>query len=369
MRIYRYLFKEVSSNFAAVAIVLLLIFVSGRFVNYLAEVAAGSISSKVLFSILLFRIPGFVELILPLALFLGVMLAYGRLYVESEMVVLQACGISKRRLMVYTQGPAIIVMVFTAIFTTWLTPLGWKNFHQIWNDPETYSGLGTLVAGNFKQFDERGVVVYTAEMNSAKTELRDVFVVSSSQDANNKELIIVKAKSAQVVSTKTEHSQPYIELYEGVQFRGEPGKLDFTVSRYDSYGQRLGESKQAIIPSGAIDGADTLSLLHSGSSEDQAAFYWRITMPFIVPIIAIIALALSETTHRKGRYVKLLPGIIIYIVYLALLLAVRSKVEKGIALPAPLAFGLVHTLFLLLAFLLLYFSEIRTQLMHKARRS
>ena len=97
MRIYRYLFSEVSKSFMAVAIVLTLIFVSGRFVKYLAEVAAGTISSEVLFSIMLFRLPGFMEMILPLALFMGIMLALGRLYVESEMVVLLACGISKRR--------------------------------------------------------------------------------------------------------------------------------------------------------------------------------------------------------------------------------------------------------------------------------
>jgi lipopolysaccharide export system permease protein len=363
--IYRYLFKQVSSNFAAVAVVLLFIFVSGRFVKYLAEVASGVISSKVLFSILLFRIPGFVELILPLSLFLGVMLAYGRLYVESEMVVLQACGISKRRLLVYTQGPAIIVMLFTALFTLWLTPLGWKHFHAIWNDPDTYSGLGTLVAGNFKQFDDQGLVVYTAEMNSAKTELRDLFVVRNSKDEKSNELVIIKAKSAQVVATESEHGQPYIELYEGIQLRGEPGKLDFIASRYDIYGQRLGESKQAIIPSDTIDGEDTLSLMAADSAKSQAALYWRITMPFIVPIIAIIALALSETTHRKGRYMKLLPGIIIYIVYLAMLLAMRSKIEKGFSLPAPLAFGLVHLLFLLLALVLLFFGDLRTRFMRK----
>ncbi len=369
MRIYRYLFKEVSSNFVAVAIVLLLIFVSGRFVSYLAQVASGVISSKVLFSILLFRIPGFMELILPLALFLGVMLGYGRLYVESEMVVLQACGISKRRLLVYTQGPALIVMLITAMFTTWLTPLGWKHFHVIWNDPETYSGLGTLVAGNFKQFDDQGIVVYTAEMNSSKTKLRDVFFVRSSKDTKDNELVIIKAKTAGVVATADrDQSQPYIELYDGFQYSGSPGQMDFTASRYSVYGQLLGKSKQIIIPKDSVDGKDTLSLINSTVKRDQAAFYWRMTMPFIVPIIAIIALALSETTHRKGRYVKLLPGIIIYIVYLAVLLAVRSRIEKGIALPAPLAFGLVHTLFLLLAFLLLYFREIRLRFMRKVSR-
>lgn len=368
MRIYRYLFKEVGSNFAAVAIVLLLIFVSGRFVKYLAEVASGTISSKVLFSILFFRIPGLVELILPLALFLGVMLAYGRLYVESEMVVLQACGVSKRRLLVYTQGPALLVMLLTALFSIWLTPLGWRHFHDLWNDPETYSGLGTLVAGNFKLFDDQGAVVYTAEMNSAKTTLRDVFLVRKIKERKENQLVIIKAKTAEVVAG-SEQSQPYIELYDGVQYSGQPGKLEFSASRYDIYGQRLGESRKSIIPSETIDGKPTRDLLDSASNESQAALYWRLSMPIIVPIIAIIALALSETTSRKGRYVKLLPGIILYIAYQAILLAIRSRVEKGMALPAPVAYGLVHAVFLMLGLLILYFNDIKSRFMLKAGRS
>ena len=53
-----------------------------------------------------FRIPGFLQLILPLGLFLGILLAYGRLYLESEMTVLSATSMSQKRLLGYTYGPA-----------------------------------------------------------------------------------------------------------------------------------------------------------------------------------------------------------------------------------------------------------------------
>jgi lipopolysaccharide export system permease protein len=46
-----------------------------------------------------FRLPGFLQLILPLGLFLGILLAYGRLYLESEMTVLSATGMSQQRLL------------------------------------------------------------------------------------------------------------------------------------------------------------------------------------------------------------------------------------------------------------------------------
>lgn len=363
MLIYRYLFKEVSNSFAAVAVVLFLIFVSGRFVKYLAEVAAGTISSKVLFSIMLFRMPAFMELILPLALFLGVMLAYGRLYVESEMVVLQACGVSKRRLLFYTQGPALVVMLLTAIFTLYITPLGWKHFHKIWNDPETYSGLGTLVQGSFKKFNDRDLVVYVANMNSDKTQLKDVFVIRSSEKSENNELVIIKSEEAAVIASNK--GNPYIELYKGMQYNGEPGKLEYTASRYAVYGQLIGESNKERAVIDSVDALPTMALKNATSRKERAAYQWRIALPFIVPIAALIALALSETTHRKGRYVKLLPGILIYIFYIASLIGVRSHIEKGGDLPIDVALWLVHGVFLTIGLVLLYMSEIKLRFNYK----
>ena len=54
-----------------------------------------------------YRIPGFIELILPLGLFLGILLAYGRLYLDSEITVLNACGISEKKLLSSALMPAL----------------------------------------------------------------------------------------------------------------------------------------------------------------------------------------------------------------------------------------------------------------------
>ncbi|KZY70477.1 hypothetical protein A3738_24615 [Oleiphilus sp. HI0066] len=79
----------------AVTFILLLIFMSGRFIKYLSQAAVGNISADILFLVMAFRLPGFLELILPLGLFMGILLAYGRMYMESEMTVLHACGTAK----------------------------------------------------------------------------------------------------------------------------------------------------------------------------------------------------------------------------------------------------------------------------------
>jgi lipopolysaccharide export system permease protein len=60
---------------------------SSRFVQYMADAAEGKIDPNVIFAIMGYRMPGFLELILPLAFFLAVLLSYGRMYQDSEMTV------------------------------------------------------------------------------------------------------------------------------------------------------------------------------------------------------------------------------------------------------------------------------------------
>ena len=89
MKLLRYLNREVLTHTVAVSSILLVIIISGRFVKYLAEAAVGDLATNILLPVMLYRMPGFLELIIPLGLFIGILMSYGRLYVESEMVVLR----------------------------------------------------------------------------------------------------------------------------------------------------------------------------------------------------------------------------------------------------------------------------------------
>ena len=96
--IERYIIKEALQNFLAVVAVLLLIYLSNRFVRYLADAAAGEIDSGVIFQLLMLKLTANSVILLPLALYLGILLALGRLYRDSEIIALQAGGIGIGRL-------------------------------------------------------------------------------------------------------------------------------------------------------------------------------------------------------------------------------------------------------------------------------
>ena len=122
MIISRYLLKEVLSSLLAVTIILLLIFLSNQLVRYLSYAASGKIAADLVIRLMGFEIPYLLALLLPLGLYLGIILAYGRLYTDSEMSVMQACGIGQQRLLGINFLLALVVAAFVLVLMLFVNP-------------------------------------------------------------------------------------------------------------------------------------------------------------------------------------------------------------------------------------------------------
>lgn len=349
---------------AAVTLALLLIFMSSRFVKYLAEAAAGEIAGAILLPILVYRTPAFLELILPLGLFLGIMLSYGRLYVESEMIVMSACGLSKNRLLIYTQIPALVVALLAGMLSLYATPLGWQKFYELWDDPKNMQGLSTMVPGRFQSARGESMVTYAEQIENQTKNMHNVFIALpvEKQGQKGKTYALVYAEKGRVVMLPDERRR-FIELENGYRFEGNPGELKYTMSQFARYRALLDE-KDAVAPTAETDAKTTAALLGSTRREDIAALQWRISLPLLVPIVALIALALSETSHRRGRFIKMLPAMLLYLTYLIALSSARSSLEKG-RLPEMPGIFFVHGIFLLLGLGLFYGPDLLRRLRYK----
>ncbi|GAB3309543.1 LPS export ABC transporter permease LptF [Haliea atlantica] len=351
MKILGYLARDVLLHTLAVSFTLLLIIFSGRFVKYLAEAAVGNLASDILFPVMFYRLPGFLELILPLGLFIGILLAYGRLYVESEMVVLSACGVSPQRLAACTLVPAALVMLLVALLSLWLAPAGAARSSALLDDPESTQGLQTLAEGRFQARKDSGLVSYAQRIDPDSGVMHSVFLSQRAEPGSDRpQLQVTYAREGEIV-IDPETGDRYVELRDGYRYEGLPGRLDFRVIAFATFGQHIPEPEGGIRTSSRIDGRSTLELWRAGGAEERATLHWRLSLPLIVPIVAIIALCMSRTDHRKGRYIKMAPAILLYLAYLLLLVNARGAIEEG---AAPLRLWAIHLAFALLALGLLY---------------
>lgn len=355
MILFRYLAKEILLTLFAVSATLLVIVMSGRFVKYLAEAASGDLAPDVVFSIMAYRLPSFLELVLPLGLLIAILLAYGRLYVESEMTVMSACGLSTRRLAVFTLVPASAVALLVLGLSLYASPLGIAKVQEIFQDAKNSSGLEMLVAGRFRIDKKSGRVTYVERLDD-KQVMEEVFSAEQSKDKHDDKLSVVLAERATIQNIE-QHSGRYLVLENGFQYLGKPGSQELRVTKFDQFGQLIKQAKSSSNIYKKADARSTEQLLASTKLEDKATLQWRFSLGILVPIVALIAQALSQTNHRRGRYVKMLPAFLIYIIYIVLLSAARDGIEKG---QIPLEWGMwwVHGVFLIIALCLLFGADV-----------
>ena len=364
MIVFRYLSREVLMTLSAVSAVLLVIIMSGRFIKYLAQAAQGVLDPGVLFLIMGYRMPGFLQLILPLGLFLGILLAYGRLYLDSEMTVLSATGMSNRRLLGYSMAPAAIVAVLVAWLSLGLAPQGVAEVAKIFNQQDAMTEFDTLVPGRFQAMKDGSRVTYTEGLSEDRGQLAGVFTTEkrarSKSEGEKKEsgiTVLVAEKGRQVIQ---EDGSRYLILENGYRYDGNPGQADYRATKYETHGVLLAKpSVSAEI--GEREAIPTRELLGSDEPRHQAELQWRLSIPLLVFIVTLLAVPLARVNPRQGRFLKLLPAILLYMAYLALLIGARGQLDKG-KIPMELGLWWVHALFLLIGTALFLWQPMKLKL-------
>ena len=348
MIIFRYLAKQVLVSMLAVTFILLLVFMSGRFIKYLAKAASGGISPDVLLSIMAYRLPGFLELILPLGFFIGILLAYGRMYLESEMTVLHACGYSNRRLLMVTLCYSCVVAIFVGALSLFFTPMGMQKVESILFEQSKLTEFEMLFPGKFQSLKSGASTIYTEALSDDKKTMLNVFI-SEKSEKNNTHNLVYAESGTQRIDAQT--GERFLELHNGASYEGNPGALDYHVIEFESYSVLVEGSNEE---QGAVkeEAVSTRELWLSADLESQALLQWRISLPLLVPIVTLLAVSVSRVNPRQGRFFHLFPAMMMYVGYLGLLIVARKSVGKG---ELPVWFGLwgVHLLFFVLSIALL----------------
>lgn len=347
MILFKYIARDLFATTAAVTIALLLIVASGRFAKYLSKASSGDLSAELLLPIILYRIPDFLPLVLPLSLFVGAMLVFGRLFVDSEMTAMRAGGVNKFQILVIGLIPAFMLSTFVAMLTLWLAPASLAQVQHLLEQSKNSQSPAFLREGHFQSLSSNNVQVFYVGDLTNDGDMSDVFFFSGDDEGN---LSILKAESATIVDAA---EQKVFTVLNGNIASGKLGALDFQLGEFSKYVYPfvLGEFDETVELK--IDAMPTLALIDQETREELAALHWRFSLPTTVLVVIVIAIALSETSPRAGRYSKMLPAIIFYLIYILTLAKAREEVVDGMQ---PVFMWLTHAAFLVVA-LIIYFAK------------
>lgn len=338
----RYVARETAMTWGAVAAVLVLVVVVNRFAVYLGEAAAGQIPPAATFALLGLSVIGLLEIIVPVSLFLAIVLALGRFYSDQEAVSAFACGLTPTRL----YRPFILLgasaAVLLALLALWASPWAHAMAHRMEVHAQNQAQVSVLEAGQFKSLAGGQGVFYAGNIDSNDT-LHSVFA-EMNQDGKP---VLITANDGRLVTTP--EGERHLELGPGNRYEGSPVTLDWTLTRFGSARLLVQPPGQGTTSETDYDRMSTAELTGLADAGARATLQWRLVQPLTALLLMLIAVPLAHMRPRQGRYARLVPAILVYLIYFNLLGVARIWVahgEVGTALgvwwvPAlALAFGL-----------------------------
>jgi lipopolysaccharide export system permease protein len=322
--IERYFAKEILSNFTAVLTVVVLIFVVTYFTRYLSWAAEGVVAASIVVDLLLFRSVSVLYLIFPFALYISVLLAFGRLYKDSEMTALAASGVGVVRVMRSVSWVAIAIAFVVAAFSLYISPWAYNKTLQIKQKAEATSQVEGIFTGRFNQFDaESNGVIYVESASQDKKEFSNIFMHKKEKE----QVDVVSARRAYQMVEKTTGAR-YMVFIDGYRYRGVPGTANLQIDYYKQCSIKIVE-RDVEANKDDRQATPTLVLANSSNPRDQAELHWRLSLPVLTLLFSFLAALMSRTSPRQGQFVKLFVAIVLLVLFNNALSVARSWVERG----------------------------------------
>jgi lipopolysaccharide export system permease protein len=331
----RYLVRELATNFLGATFILLLIVVGTAVADLLAKIARGKIPPDLLFKLIALRSVDALTVLMPLAVFLGVLLAYGRLWRDSEMAVLQSSGLDLGGLARPLALLIVPTMIALGTISFWLAPAAVRLSQTLLEEANRSLIIAGLEPGRFIELPGKDGEIYVGEMSSDGTEFKRMFVESERiETAEGKD----KGKTKVDVITATHgflyHDADgvgrYLALMDGFRVEGKLGEDDYRLMRFARNDIKLPDNENDDNDTAAKRSAPTRVLWRTPDDPImRAELHWRLAAPLSALVLVLLALPLSKSSPREPRYARLLIAVLTWWVFNTGLGLGRSWISQG----------------------------------------
>lgn len=370
MIIDRHLVRQVAMPCLLVSVVLLVIFVGYSLSRFLNQADAGLLNTSEVISLTLLKVLIALEVLLPIGLYFGLMLGLGKLYSDSEITAMHAGGISESRILrpiAFLAIPLALVIAFLSIF---VRPWAYTQTYTMLAIAEASSDVNRIKAGQFyltrKDISDSvaesapadEVVAEPAAGNAAQEERERAIFIESISPELNLEHIFIRTRTGdelQVVSAQTgllveqpESSYHRLELNNARIFKRVADGPNF-FAQIENFSMKVANEqpeplsfKAKSIPSG--------KLLQYEHPKAQAEYQWRLSTAITTLLLALLAVPLSRSKPRQGRYGRLLLAFVIYAAYYNVIGISQTWVEQQVTKTiwwAPITLAVIVVLFYL----------------------
>lgn len=379
MILRRYMTQQVASTTALVLGFLVVMMLGGRLIRYFGIAAEGNLDISLLFTIIGYNLPYFLELILPLAFFIALMLVFGRLYVDQEMAVINASGVSRGRLARLMTPLILALFVGEAALSVVGKPWGVRSSESVWQQQALTSAFDLIRPNQF--ISSGNYHLYVGSLSDDKKQLQDVILIQSEpqkKDSANNEAVedstavevnnridpetaeqlnipelpnalvgnnaiskdtITLAKRAEQVETGSS-GVTQLDLFQGRRYEVGAGSLKYNQVGFDRYRISLTESSKEVVTEDNIETQAIGPLWQAATGGTQVGsdnalraaqgeLGYRLALPWLMIIAPMLAVPLAQVRPRQGRWLRLFPSILLFVSCALGIISLKNAVSKG----------------------------------------
>jgi lipopolysaccharide export system permease protein len=321
MIIDKYLLREVAAPFLAISFALTTLFVTYSLTRYLTDATEGVMAADAVLTLTLLKALIALEMLLPVSLYVALIVALGRLYSDWEITAFKASGISERRIIAPIMALAIAVSLGIASLSLWARPWAYDELYRFQAEAKAFNDLAQLGAGKFHYDDDRGRVVFM-DARQGDAALSGLFI--RTRRGEDTQVISATSGSFDAYAQPDRHR---LNLFDARIFRLADEGRRILLGRFQEFTLWLPTAIPD--PVGYKPKRMTNAELRGSPAPDaQAELQWRQSTAVSALLLALLAVPLSRTQPRRGRYSKVMLAVVIYALYYNLVGVARTGVEQ-----------------------------------------
>lgn len=360
----RYLIRQVFMATFYVVAFLCVMLLGGRLIRYFGLAAEGGLASAFLLKLVGYNLPYFLALVLPLGFFIALMLVLGRMYADNEMTVLTAAGVSRARLSQLLLPLVAMLFVLEAVLSLVGKPWGVARADTVWQAQSVAQAFDLIKPQEF--ISSGNYHLYVGAVDKEAGVLHDVVIVQSeivpraeavnhidlhdeyddaqsivskhslpsdnqiSHAATPTDVLIFAETATHAPSSMADNGDAMlqIDLHNGKRYALQ-NSLDYNMATFNDYRLAIA-AKNTPQPSNRLDGKPTTELMQDlANNANQGEFGLRLALPFLMIVALAMAQTFAKAAPRQGRWLRLLPAVLAFVLAVFILLALNSAIARG----------------------------------------
>lgn len=331
MTIFRYLIRQISGPLAAILGILVALFASYSAAGFLSDAVNGLLATGTIALLVGLKVLISLEVLIPISLYIAVVLAFGRLYGDSEFTAMFALQVTPARVMGAVAALSCCLALIVAGLSLTARPWAYAKMHELSRRAELTLNIDAMEAGTFYTGDHGDRVIFLAHRDGPNAPAQDVFVRIRRPGRTE----IISARLAYPLQQPTPNGGSRVYLSNVHIYR---------IGRGDGEGDRILDSDGFVVdpdsgnytpPEYSSVAAGSARLAVSDTPPDIAEFQWRLSTPLSTILLGMLGVPLSRAKPRQSKYTKFGTAILIYSGYYLLCTSARTWVQHGAIAPFP----------------------------------